>query len=179
VVGISDEDMISAAAAMASGNFSVRAVTADVDDWMLIRFTIAGQIGGFAVRLPLPSSRRLKPWLYSIPEDAEAAAVMLKLFLDEEIDIGCPQWAATTRRGSDQIHHRLARHHPGLGQSRKPFGLGSKPTRRWDSQAFDSASIRGDRRHPGEARAAPGGRRLSRCRGALALRRPLLEGDVE
>ena len=38
----------------------------------------------FAIRLPLPSSRELKPWLYAIPDNTDEAGEMLQVFLEEE-----------------------------------------------------------------------------------------------
>jgi hypothetical protein len=124
-VGISDEQMIAAAAAMSSHDFSVINVNRDGDGWMTVRFAVTAEAGTYGVRLPLPSSGALKPWLYDIPEDAADAAGMLTIFLDEEVSTGCVGWARTTtrdgvrifevapygfRRSDDAEHRRMLRH---------------------------------------------------------------------
>lgn len=70
---------------------------------MRLRFLIPGESGVFAVRLPAPSADQLKPWLYTIPDDADHAAAMLASFIMEEVDTGCPHWGLTTVEGGDRV----------------------------------------------------------------------------
>ena len=102
-VPVGDAEMIAAAAAMTSEHFTVTEVVADSDGHMLIRFSVPEEPGQFAVRVPLPSSRRLKPRLYAIPENVRDAAVMLRGFLDEEVATGAVHWAAIADRGRDRL----------------------------------------------------------------------------
>lgn len=95
--------MMAAAAAMSTRDFSAIDATRDGDQHMLVRFRIPGEPGVFGIRLPLPSSPAVKPWLDDIPEDAEEAAGMLASFIDEEVATGCVTWALTTTNGTDQI----------------------------------------------------------------------------
>ena len=103
LVVLSDAEMMEATAAIISSDFAVIDVVQDGEHHMLVRFTIVDQPGGFAIRLPLPSSRELKPWLYTVPDNADDAAGMLAGFIDEEVATGCAHWAATTLRGADRV----------------------------------------------------------------------------
>jgi uncharacterized protein (UPF0548 family) len=102
VPAVIDEEMMTATANLEAAEFAVVGVTADVDSTMLVRFTITAEPGTFAVRLPLPSSRALKPWLDHIPDDPDDAAEMLSLFMSEEIATGCAHRAATAQ-GADRV----------------------------------------------------------------------------
>jgi uncharacterized protein (UPF0548 family) len=100
---ITDEQMITAVAHLEHRSFTVLEVQPDGGDSMRLRFLIADEPGTFAVRLPLPSTHQLKPWLFAIPDDAAHAATMLAGFLAEEVDAGCAHWASTTREGADRV----------------------------------------------------------------------------
>lgn len=53
-------------------------------DAALLRFSAVGSDEVWAADLPLPSSGRLKPWLYRTPVDAADSVGMLEILLDEE-----------------------------------------------------------------------------------------------
>ena len=100
---ITDEQMVAATARLMDGSFTVVDVQPDGGQSMRLRFLIPGEAGTFAVRLPLPSANRLKPWLCTIPDNADHAAAMLADFLREEIGTGCAHWAATTVEDGDRV----------------------------------------------------------------------------
>ncbi len=94
---------MAAVAELSRDSFKVLEVRADAASLMRVRFRIAGEPGTFAVRLPLPSAKRLNPWLYAIPRDAADAASMLATFLEEEVETGCAGWGLTAAEGPDQV----------------------------------------------------------------------------
>lgn len=100
---ITDEQMIAATARLQHRSFTVVDVQPDEGPSMRLRFQIPDEPGVFAVRLPAPSANQLKPWLYTIPDDADHAAAMLASFIMEEVDTGCAQWASTTVEGADRV----------------------------------------------------------------------------
>lgn len=102
-VRITDEQMITAVARLVDRSFTVAEVQPEGGQSMRLRFLIPGEAGTFAVRLPLPSANRLKPWLCTIPENADHAAAMLADFVRDEVDTGCAQWAATTAEDGDRV----------------------------------------------------------------------------
>ena len=105
---ITDEQMIAATARLEDSSFTVTDVHPERGQSMRLRFLIPGEAGVFAVRLPLPSADQLKPWLCTIPENADHAAAMLADFLREEVDTGCAHWAATTVEEGDRGPHPRA-----------------------------------------------------------------------
>ena len=102
-MGITDEQMIAATARLEHESFTVVDVQPDGDQSMRLRFLIPGEADVFGVRLPLPSADQLKPWLCTVPENADHAAAMLADFVMEEVDTGCAHWAAITIEGADQL----------------------------------------------------------------------------
>lgn len=100
---ITDDEMIAATARLKHGSFTVDEVRLAGGGSMRLRFLIPGEAGTFAVRLPLPSVHRLKPWLCTIPDNADHAAAMLAGFIMEEVDTGCARWALTTVEEGDRV----------------------------------------------------------------------------
>lgn len=82
---ISDADVVSALRALRTPDVEVVTVERLGPSTALLRFTALASGEEWAFELSLPSSMRLKPWLYRTPDDANDAAVMLGIFLDEEV----------------------------------------------------------------------------------------------
>lgn len=82
---IADADMIAALQGLRTADVEVVRVDPLGDGAVLLQFRAVGGNKVWKVELPLPSSSRLKPWLYCTPDDAEDAASMLAIFLDEEV----------------------------------------------------------------------------------------------
>lgn len=102
-MAITNEEMIAATARLQRESFTVVDVRAIDGQLMRLRFSIPAEAGTFAIHLPLPSAPQLKPWLCTIPDNADHAAAMLADFITEEVDTGCADWAATDAEDGDRV----------------------------------------------------------------------------
>ncbi len=164
---ITDEQMIAAIARLEDGSFTVADVRPDSGQSMRLRFLIPGEAGVFAVRLPLPSADHLKPWLCTIPENADHAAAMLADFLREEVDTGCAHWAAIDVEGGDRVF------------TLEPYGFRpADPTRhRQHTKSAGPSGWWGWIQENDDPNATPGGREHARL-AALPLTYPEVGGSA-
>lgn len=164
---ITDEQMIAATARLEDGSFTAAEVQAVGSQSMRLRFLIPREPGTFAVRLPLPSADHLKPWLCTIPENADHAAAMLADFLREEIDTGCAHWAATTVEDGDRVF------------TLEPYGFRpADPTRhRQLTKSAGPSGFWGGIQENDDPDATPGGRERARL-AALPLTYPEVGGSA-
>lgn len=82
---ITDADMLAALRALHTTDVEVVSTQELRPTTALVRILAIATGDKWEFELPLPSSHRLKPWLYRTPDDAQDAAWMLGAFLDEEV----------------------------------------------------------------------------------------------
>jgi hypothetical protein len=88
-----------------AGNWVVTSARSEGATLVLL-MSIAGDHRTFGLVLPAPWTDSAQWWLYLPPEDAQDWAVMLKHWIEENIDRGAAGWATLHER--DGVHYFVA-----------------------------------------------------------------------
>jgi hypothetical protein len=88
---IEDSAAILSLTSLVSDDLKIVAV-AQLDNRVLVKFSIPGDPHLWAVEVDLPSQNQHASWIYAPPEDAEDWAMMFRFFLEEEVATGANKW---------------------------------------------------------------------------------------